>query len=70
MSETELSKREQEVLSKLRKGLRNKGIAQSLFISEKTVKSHLQRIFKKLRVRSRHEAIVYKEEDPTKSKGL
>lgn len=50
--------REQDVLSLLIKGLTNKEIANDLFISEKTVKSHLNRIFKKLNVSRRLQAIL------------
>ena len=54
-----LTPREQEVLQILAKGYTNKEIAQKLFISEKTVKSHLNNIFKKLEVSRRLEAILY-----------
>jgi len=55
----DLTPREQEVLHILAKGCTNKEIAQDLFISEQTVKSHLNRIFKKLDVSRRLEAILY-----------
>lgn len=45
-----LTPREQDVLCLLIKGSTNKEIANDLFISEKTVKSHLNKIFKKLNV--------------------
>jgi NarL family two-component system response regulator LiaR len=54
-----LTPREQEVLSRLATGLTNKEIAEELFISEKTVKSHLNSIFRKLKVTRRLEAILY-----------
>lgn len=54
-----LTPREHDVLRVLSKGCTNKEIAQDLFISEKTVKSHLNRIFKKLDVSRRLEAILY-----------
>ena len=53
-----LTPREHEVLQQLTKGLTNKEIAQNLFISEKTVKTHLNNIFTKLHVSKRLEAIL------------
>jgi DNA-binding NarL/FixJ family response regulator len=54
-----LTPRELEVLGCLTKGCTNKEIAQDLFISEKTVKTHLSNIFRKLKVTRRLEAILY-----------
>ena len=51
-----LSPREKQVLGMVVMGLRNAEIAQTLFISESTVKSHLAGAFSKLGVRSRNEA--------------
>jgi len=59
MTNQELTPREQEILRYLPYGLTNKEIAQALFISEKTVKSHLNSIFKKLNVTRRLQAILY-----------
>jgi DNA-binding NarL/FixJ family response regulator len=56
--ETLLTPREQDVLRILMQGATNKEIARKLFICEKTVKSHLNSIFKKLNVRRRLEAIL------------
>ena len=53
-----LTSREQEILRILMQGGTNKEIGRKLFISEKTVKSHLNSIFKKLNVRRRLEAIL------------
>jgi len=53
-----LSKREREVFELLRQGMTNREIAQSLYISEVTVKVHVRHILKKLGVRSRTEAAV------------
>jgi DNA-binding NarL/FixJ family response regulator len=53
-----LTSREKEVLFQLTKGGTNKDIANKLFISEKTVKSHLNTIFRKLNVSRRLEAIL------------
>ena len=58
-TKTGLTEREQEVLSVLSKGLTNKEIADSLCISEKTVKTHLNNIFRKLNVTRRLQAILY-----------
>jgi DNA-binding NarL/FixJ family response regulator len=52
-----LSEREKEILKAMVLGLKNKEIADKLFISEVTVKSHLHRIFKKLNVNNRTKAI-------------
>jgi len=52
-----LSQREMEVLSYLALGWTDQAIADKLFISKSTVKSHLRRIFSKLLVKSRTEAV-------------
>lgn len=52
-----LSVREKEVLNLISRGYSNKDIADTLFISEKTVKTHLYNIYKKLGVKRRTEAI-------------
>ena len=41
------------------RGLRNKAIAELLFVSEGTVKTHLHSIFEKVAVRSRAELTAY-----------
>ena len=53
-----LSKREHEILSYLAKGYRYKEIAETLFISIETVRTHLRNIYEKLHVRSRSEAVL------------
>lgn len=54
-----LTAREREVLSLLAAGGTNRDIAGSLFISEKTVKTHLHHIFRKLNVTGRLQAVVH-----------
>lgn len=53
-----LTEREMEVLEHLCQGASNKEIAEKLFISIKTVKSHLRSIFKKLHVSDRTQAVA------------
>jgi DNA-binding CsgD family transcriptional regulator len=55
----ELSKRETEVLRLVGYGLTNAEIAARLYISTKTVATHVGNIFAKLRVRNRAEAATY-----------
>lgn len=54
-----LTRRELEVLRLLAQGLYNKEIADKLSISEKTVKNHVSRLFKKINVSDRTQAAVY-----------
>jgi len=54
-----LTRTELDVLRLLAKGLRNKDIAQELYISVNTVKTHVASIFRKLRVKNRSEAVRY-----------
>lgn len=53
-----LTEREIDILKTMVLGLKNKEIADKLFISEKTVKTHINRIFKKLGVTNRTRAIL------------
>lgn len=53
-----LTRRESQILSLLREGLSNIQIGARLGISEKTVRNHLTRLYRKLGVRSRTEAVV------------
>ena len=53
-----LSQRELEILQLLAKGLSNRAIAERLFLALDTVKGHNRRIFDKLQVESRTEAIA------------
>jgi DNA-binding NarL/FixJ family response regulator len=53
-----LTKREREILGHLAKGLRYKEIAERMFISPSTVRSHIHKVYEKLHVRSKSEAIL------------
>ncbi|ASV66377.1 response regulator transcription factor [Cytobacillus sp. FSL W7-1323] len=55
----ELTKREKEVLSEMGKGKSNKEIATDLFITEKTVKTHVSHILSKLDVDDRTQAAIF-----------
>jgi LuxR family transcriptional regulator, maltose regulon positive regulatory protein len=54
-----LTRREEEVLALVARGMRNREIARALFIEEVTVKVHVRNILRKLNLRSRTEAAVY-----------
>jgi pimeloyl-ACP methyl ester carboxylesterase/DNA-binding CsgD family transcriptional regulator len=54
-----LAPREREILTRLVSGLTNAEIGRALFISEKTVRNQLTRIFEKLGVSNRAQAIVF-----------
>jgi NarL family two-component system response regulator LiaR len=54
-----LSPREVEVVRLLAVGLSNKAIGAALFVSEKTIKNHVSRIFMKLNVTARTQAAMY-----------
>ncbi|MEZ8142762.1 DNA-binding response regulator [Enterovibrio norvegicus FF-33] len=62
---THLTERELQILQQVAKGLRNKQIAESLYISEATVKVHLKNLLKKLNVDSRVAATVLYLENET-----
>ncbi|MCX4527787.1 MULTISPECIES: response regulator transcription factor [unclassified Streptomyces] len=53
-----LSSREEEVMDLIASGMSNQQIAATCFISEKTVKNHINRIFAKLQSATRSEAIA------------
>ena len=54
-----LTPREEEVLQLLTQGITYKGVAEKLFISETTVKTHVNNIFQKLQVSDRTQAVLY-----------
>ena len=53
MEKYHLSEREVTVVQHILAGESNKTIAEQLYISEKTVKTHIGNVFKKLQVRDR-----------------
>ncbi|MFJ3876921.1 response regulator [Streptomyces sp. NPDC090077] len=53
----DLTPREREVLALIGQGLPNRGIAEQLFISEATVKTHINNLFAKAGIRDRADAV-------------
>ncbi|MGH2539937.1 MAG: helix-turn-helix domain-containing protein [Actinomycetota bacterium] len=53
----ELTSTERRVAAAVTEGMKNKEIAQAMFVSVATVEAHLTRIYRKLGVRSRGELI-------------
>jgi DNA-binding NarL/FixJ family response regulator len=54
----EMTDREREVLIAIARGLSNEELAETLFISENTVKTHVKRVMAKLGARDRVQAVV------------
>ena len=54
-----LTKREREIIALVAEGLKNKEIAERLFISPLTVRHHLSAIFAKLEVTDRVKLVVF-----------
>lgn len=57
IKELGISKREHEILEQIAAGLSNKEIADALFVSESTVKTHVSNLFSKLDAKRRTQAI-------------
>ncbi|MDR1397353.1 MAG: response regulator transcription factor, partial [Desulfarculales bacterium] len=54
-----LTGRETEILLNVSRGLSNKGIGETLYISESTVKNHMRSIMEKLHLRSRTQLVAF-----------
>lgn len=57
ITHVELTKRERQILTHLANGQTNQQIANTLFLAESTVKTHIYKMYKKMNVHSRHDAI-------------
>lgn len=55
----QLTNREQEVVQLIAQGLSNQQIADQMFISEKTVKSHVNNVLRKLHLRDRTQTAIF-----------
>jgi DNA-binding NarL/FixJ family response regulator len=64
-----LSPREREVLGLIAQGLKNREIAEALFIANSTTKVHVRHILEKLGVRTRAEAVARYEKFATRRVG-
>jgi DNA-binding NarL/FixJ family response regulator len=58
-AQQKLTKREREIVQHVARGMRNAEVAKRLFISEMTVKTHLNNIFQKVGVRDRVGLTLY-----------
>lgn len=58
-TESQLTLREQEILRHVARGMSNAEIAEALFVSENTVKTHIKNILGKLHSKNRSEAVAY-----------
>lgn len=57
LKELQISNREYEVLEKIEKGLSNKEIAEQLFLSESTIKTHVSNLLFKLNAKRRTQVV-------------
>jgi len=57
LQELGITRRELEILELIARGLSNREIAEKLFVSENTVKTHSSRLFEKLSARRRTQAV-------------
>lgn len=57
LEELEITPRELEILELIAKGMSNREIAEKLFVSENTVKTHSSRVFDKLGAKRRTQAV-------------
>jgi DNA-binding NarL/FixJ family response regulator len=62
IEELEISKREYEVLQKISEGYSNKEIAEKLFVSESTIKTHVSNLLVKLNAKRRTQAVQIAQE--------
>ncbi|MBR9872989.1 MAG: helix-turn-helix transcriptional regulator [Vibrionaceae bacterium] len=58
-----LTRREMQIITFLAMGASNQEIAEQLFVSENTVKTHLHNIFKKIEVKNRVQALIWAKEN-------
>ncbi len=54
---------EQQIIRHLAKGATNTEIADKLFVSENTVKTHLHNLFKKIHAKNRLQALIWAKEN-------
>jgi two-component system NarL family response regulator len=68
-ADSKLTRREQEILDLVRRGLRSREIAEQLSIAETTVYKHIQKILDKLQVHSRTQAVLVSAENGGRQPG-